>query len=357
MENQNMFDAEIIAKRRWERERRRRRRRFTSVLVLILVLVAVLCGIFACNNDNGIKKDGTVVEVTIEEGSNAKIIAEELKENGLISNERDFLSVLKKSEYANSLRFGVYEIERGLKYDEIIKILSIGGSRKNAVVVTIPEGFSLERIVERLAKSGLSDEKTLYEALKADYDYNFLKKIPENDGIKYRLQGFLFPSTYEFSKDMEATEIINMMLAEFEKQIQKAGISSSDLYRTITLASLVEREAKVESERNTIAGVIENRIAKGMRLQIDASVVYAISDGMYNVDRVLYKDLEVDSPYNTYKYTGLPVGPICSPGIKSIEAAANPEKHNYYYYRVDSNKNDGSHIFTENFEEHKTAAE
>lgn len=354
MENRDIYDAQSIRKRR---EERMKRRRIRSIALAAFVVIAVIVGICGYNYSGKVVKDGTVVEITVDEGSTATDIAKTLEENGLIKGTRRFLSDLKRSEYANSLRFGVYEIERGATNDEIIKILAKGGMRKNSVTVTIPEGFSLERIIERLVESGLSTKDELYAAAEADYSYDFLDKIPEDDSIKYRLQGFLFPSTYEFSKDMSANEMIDMMLAEFEKQMKKAGISGDDLYRTVTVASLVEREAKIDSERATIAGVIENRIKKGMRLQIDATVVYAISDGMYNVDRVLYKDLEVDSPYNTYKYTGLPIGPICSPGIKSIEAAANPEKHNYYYYRVDTSRADQSHIFTENFEEHKSAAE
>ncbi len=354
MENENLYDIGQIRQRREERQKQRRRR---SIAVVAILIFAVICGAFVYNFSNRIPKDGTVIEIEVKEGSTATAIANTLEENGLIKSTRRFLKDLKKSDYANSLRFGVYEIERGISHEEIIEVLAKGGSRKNAVTVTIPEGYSLERIIERLSDSGLSRSDELYAALLMDYEYDFLSAIPDDEGIKYRLQGFLFPSTYEFSKDMTATEIINMMLAEFQRQIKKAGISNADLYETMTLASLVEREAKVDSERETIAGVIKNRIAKGMRLQIDASVVYAISDGMYNVDRVLYRDLEVDSPYNTYKYTGLPIGPICSPGIRSIEAAAKPEKHNYYYYRVDSAKTDGSHIFTENFDEHKNAAD
>ncbi len=353
MENENVFDIQMLRKRREERMRRKRRR---GIVIIVILILAVISGVVGYNYSNRIPKDGTVVEIEVKEGSTATAIANTLEENGLIKSTRRFLKDLKKSDYANSLRFGMYEIERGTDHQGIIEILAKGGTRKNAVTVTIPEGFSLERIIERLVDSGLSSTDELYKALESDYDYEFLQSIPDDEGIKYCLQGFLFPSTYEFSKDMQASEIINMMLSEFDRQINKAGISSNDLYRTVTLASLVEREAKVESERTIIAGVIENRIKKGMRLQVDASVVYAISDGMYNVDRVLYKDLEVDSPYNTYKYTGLPIGPICSPGIKSIEAAAKPDRNSYYYYRVDSSKSDGSHIFTENFDEHKNAA-
>ncbi|MBQ9972688.1 MAG: endolytic transglycosylase MltG, partial [Firmicutes bacterium] len=145
------------------------------------------------------------------------------------------------------------------------------------------------------------------------------------------------------------------LLAEFQAQYSKVvdmlpdGMTMSE---AITIASLVEREAKLDSERDTISGVIQNRLDIDMILQIDASVVYAISDGLYDVERVLYKDLEVDSPYNTYKYKGLPVGPICNPGIESIRAAMNPEDHKYLYYHTDTEKNDGSHIFSETYSQH-----
>ncbi|MBQ7794061.1 MAG: endolytic transglycosylase MltG [Clostridia bacterium] len=354
MENQNIFDINEINRRRAERERKRKRRNI--ITAVILLVLAGIIGIVCYSSFSGVKADGTVVEIEVVEGSTATAIANSLEEAGLIKSTKRFLKDLNKSEYAKSLRFGVYEIKKGMTHEEIILLLSKGGNLKNGVTVTIPEGYSLERIVERIAEAGLSNESELMAALNADYNYDFLNEIPPDDGIKHRLQGFLFPSTYQFSKDMTAEEMINMMLAEFSRQIKNAGISTSDVYETVTLASLVEREAKVAGERARIAGVIKNRIEKGMRLQIDASVVYAISDGMYNVDRVLYRDLEVDSPYNTYKYSGLPIGPICSPGIDSIIAAANPEKHNYYYYRTDNEKADGSHIFTENFEEHKASA-
>ncbi len=324
-----------------------------KLIVILLLIIAVLAGIFLANSCSGVKPDGTTVEFEIAEGSSAKTIANSLKDAGLIKSSGSFLRALKKSAYANSLKFGVYEIEKGMSNDEIILLLSKGGNLKNSVTVTIPEGYSLERIKALLIEKGLTDDGEFERAVSADYDYSFLKEIPEKDGVKYRLQGFLFPSTYQFSKDMTAEEMIKMMLKEFERQIEKENISKSNLYETITLAALVEREAKLDDERARIAGVIKNRIEKGMRLQIDASVVYAISDGMYNIDRVLYRDLEIDSPYNTYKYSGLPIGPICSPGIEAIKAAANPEKHSYYYYRTDNEKADGSHIFTESFEEHK----
>ena len=130
------------------------------------------------------------------------------------------------------------------------------------------------------------------------------------------------------------------------------GGYDDNTFALVTKASLIEKEAKLASEKPIIAGVIENRLRADMPLQIDAAIVYAITDGKYNADKVYYKDLEIDSPYNIYKNKGLPAGPICSPGLDSIKAAANPESHKYLYYHTDTEKNDGSHIFTETYDEH-----
>ena len=226
---------------------------------------------------------------------------------------------------------------------------------KNTITVTIPEGYSIEKIVDKLCESGLSVRMDYESALKDDYDYEFLDMIDPPDDCFYRLEGFLFPSTYEFYADASAHEIIDRMLGEFEKQYKTVSSSYDNLFEIITKASLIEREAKVDADRAKIAGVIENRLNADMLLQIDATVIYAISQGKYDIDRVLYEDLEYDSPYNTYKYKGLPIGPIACPGIDSIKAAVNPEKHDYYYYRVDTSKNDGSHIFTQTYDEHVNA--
>jgi len=159
-----------------------------------------------------------------------------------------------------------------------------------------------------------------------------------------------------FGENADAHKIIDTLLAEFEKQYNKVRDllpDGMDMNEAIIRASLIEREAKLPAERSTISGVIQNRLDIDMRLQIDASVVYAISDGMYDVERVLYKDLEVDSPYNTYKHSGLPAGAICNPGMESIRAAMEPEEHKYLYYHTDTQKNDGSHIFSETFSQHK----
>ena len=182
-----------------------------------------------------------------------------------------------------------------------------------------------------------------------------IEELNLNENVKYKLQGYLFPSTHIFDEDSTAHDIIDRFLGEFEKQYDTVkghlpeGMSMNE---AIIRASLVEREAKLDSERATISGVIQNRLDVDMILQIDATVVYAITDGMYDVEQVLYSDLRIESPYNTYQNKGLPAGAICNPGLKAIVAAIKPEKHNYIYYHTDEEKKDGSHIFTETFSEH-----
>lgn len=296
--------------------------------------------------------DGGTVTITVKEGTSTSKIAKILKDEGVINSRLWFMLRLTLSKYNGKLQYGTFKIDKNDPIDEVIEILATKGAKKNTVTLTIPEGYSVERIKERVTGLGLCTDNEFENALKKDYDYSFLKAVPKSKDIRYRLQGFLYPSTYEFYSDASAEMVITTMLNEFEKQVGSLGISNDKMYETITKASMIEREARVAAERPIIAGVFENRLKQNMLMQIDATVVYAISDGMYNVDRVLYKHLEVDSKYNTYKYKGLPVGPICCPGLSSIKAAKNPASHKYLYYHTDTKKNDGSHIFTENYEQH-----
>lgn len=328
------------------------------ILVIVLLVAAVAGSLFLTEYLDTSSEDGEAVTVVIPEGAAGKTIARVLRENGLIRFDQTFLLKLRGSEYAGRLHSGTFELHKGMCIDDLISALAVGGDARETVTVTVPEGFSVEQLALRLEENGLfSAEDFLDEVNNGDFDFDFLGEIPDNSDIKYRLQGFLFPSTYNFYADSTPRDVINVLLGEFEKQYSSITEKTADhdLFEIVTIASLIERESKLDSERAKIAGVIENRLEDGMRLQIDAAVVYAISDGLYDVDRVLYKDLEVDSPYNVYKNYGLPVGPICNPGLKSIEAAMNPEKHDYLYYRTDDLAGDGSHIFTKTFDEHLAA--
>lgn len=339
-------------RRRRQEEKRRKKRRAVILLVALLALAVVLAVAVPILNAPRLQP-GETVTVTIPEGSNTKTIAKLLKENKVISNEMLFLFSVKRSEYSGKLRYGTFEFSGGMDTEAVIRTLAQEGAKKDTVTVTIPEGYSVERIIQKCVESGIASAEEFEEAMKADYTFDFLRQIPVKEGQKYRLQGFLFPSTYEFYLNTSAQDVVKTMLAEFEKRYLAESTDLEKVYEVVTKASLVQRESKLESENATIAGVIENRLKMGMRLQIDASVVYAITDGKYDATRVLNKDLEIDSPYNTYKNKGLPVGPICNPGIEAIRGALKPEKHNYLYYHTDETKKDGSHIFTENYDDHK----
>ena len=317
---------------------------------VLRVLIAIL--IISCANClTHIFKKG-VVSVSIPEGANSVQISEILKENGLIKSKSYFLARLYISPYRGKLRYGTFKLDKNAFLESIFKTLSKDGAKKSTVSITIPEGYSIEMIEDKLISLGLCTKSEFEEAVSENYDYDFLKSVPNSKDIKYRLQGFLYPETYEFYADADAKTIVDTMLKEFEKQISPLNIKNDSLFEIVTKASMVEREAKIDSERAVIAGVIENRLLQNMRLQIDATAAYVVSDGKYDKSKIYYKDLKINSKYNTYKYKGLPVGPICCPSIKSILAAKNPSRHKYLYYHTDTEKNDGSHIFTENFSQH-----
>ena len=298
------------------------------------------------------------VSVNIPVGASEKTIAGILKDAGVIRHEISFRIKMKNSPYRGKLNYGKYMLNKKMVLDDIInELMKASVFDEGDVKLSIPEGFSAEMIASRCEEMGLvTADEFLAELKNGKFDYAFIKDIPNNSDVIYKLQGYLFPSTYMFDSDASAHKIIDTLLGEFEKQYNLVknmlhkGISMAE---AINRAALIEREAKLDSERTTISGVIQNRLDIDMRLQIDASVVYIITDGLYDVERVLYKDLEIDSPYNTYKYKGLPAGPICNPGIKAIIASMTPEEHNYLYYHTDTEKNDGSHIFSETFSQHK----
>jgi len=317
----------------------------TTIIILILIII------LGINYILQLLKSGTV-SIDIPKGSSSAEIAKILKDNDIIQSKYYFLARLYLSSYRGKLQYGEFKIDKNADIDDILKTLSTDGAKKNTVTVTIPEGYSVEKIRDTLIDVGLVTYDEFEEALNETYDFAFLSSVPNSSDINYKIQGFLYPSTYEFYTDTDAKTIITKMLTEFEKQITPLNISNDKLFEIITKASMVEREAKLDSERAKIAGVFENRLQANMRLQIDATVVYAKTNGKYDINKVSKKDLSINSKYNTYKYDGLPVGPICSPSINSIKAALNPEKHNYLYYHTDTTKNDGSHIFTKSLEEH-----
>jgi UPF0755 protein len=220
--------------------------------------------------------------------------------------------------------------------------------------ILIPEGFSVREIIDRLdAQAVVSKnvfETYLRQCNKADWinAYPFLN--PKLDGEKF-FEGYLFPDTYIFAEDTTPQAVLEYMLQNFQRRalpiLMKGNKTRYSIREIVTLASIVEKEAEIPEERSVIAGIYYNRLKKWMQLGSCPTVKYAL--GQPRKEYLLYRDLEVKSPYNTYKHYGLPPGPICSPGLLSIKAVLNPQKTDYLFF---VSRGDGSHIFTLSFKEH-----
>lgn len=291
------------------------------------------------------------VTVTIPEQATASQIGKLLKDERLIRSETAFNIYLRQNDLATKLRPGQYGFTRSQSLQEIVEQIVQGQIIQ--LTFTVPEGYTVEKIGKLLVSKGvIADYQVWDQAVHKHYDYAFLP--PANPRQLIPLEGYLFPDTYLVSNSSSAEDIIHMMLKNFEQKWQKefaaeAQQKNMSLEDTIIIASMVEREALKADDRSIIAGVIQNRLDKGMLLQICATVLYSLKEEKTELS---YADLQTDSPYNTYQYMGLPPGPIACPGSDAIRAALNPQQHSYYYYVA---KGDGSHYFARTYQEHLDA--
>lgn len=249
---------------------------------------------------------------------------------------------------------GIFGIRYKRKKEEEARRLA---AQKQTVTVMFPEGYSIDMMAKRLEDQKIFKAEDFLKAVQDEtkYDQPWVRKIPKIKGAKYRLEGFLYPDTYNIYKNAKPEDLVSKMLDNFElkyKEIKKSYKGKKSMRELVTIASIIEREASVEKERPMVAGVVENRLAKKMKLQMCPTVLYVTTKGMYNANKVYYRDLKVDSPYNTYENYGLPVGPICNPGSSALRAAMNPKKHDYLFYHTDGSGKD-THIFTKTYEEHR----
>ncbi|MEW6278674.1 MAG: endolytic transglycosylase MltG [Candidatus Eremiobacterota bacterium] len=288
------------------------------------------------------------VIVEIPPGATGADVALLLESKGVIRSAFALRMLMRISERGGEIRSGHYRVDPNDSPVVVLKSLVEG--RPLTRRFTVPEGYTLAQIAQVLAGDGLADEAE-FLALARTKGRSFDPSLPDN------LEGYLFPDTYEVAWEADERAIIGQMLARFREVAtpmweQHRKKSTLDLNRTVILASLVEREASVPGERPLIAGVYLNRLKKGMLLQCDATIQYALGQPK----KVLtYADLELESPYNTYKHPDLPPGPIANPGRASLEAAMNPEPSQYLFYVRNDVKNDGSHVFSRDYAEHQDA--
>lgn len=330
--------------------------------LLVIILVLVLAGgggaWYIWNGMQPVEPAGPAVTFTVEKGMGSAEIASLLEDNGIIRNDMFFRGYLKWVKEGSSFKAGTYMASPGDSYDELIARLNAGDVvKEETVVFTIPEGYTVKQVADKLAEAWNQPADVFLDIMNAGTGLNAVSslEIPEDTRLQHRLEGYLFPETYELAKDSKPQEVVDAMLEQLAKKLdsipgwqEKLAERELTLHELLTVASLVEREVVVDEERPLVAGVIYNRLNKGQNLEIDATVQYLLNK---QKERLLYKDLEVDSPYNTYKNAGLPPGPIGSPGLASIEAALSPEASDYYFYVT---KKDGSqgHLFGKTYKEH-----
>lgn len=293
-------------------------------------------------------------EIRIERGASTSHIASLLEREDLIHSALVFTLIVRLTGQAPNLQAGVYRLQSDMPLVEILKALLRGIVMTDTI--TIPEGFTVKEIGHLFQERLLSKEREFYQAL--DRALSERPTISEKYTMKphlHYLEGYLFPDTYQFSHESPLESLLSTMVRNFYNKVEQYTIEERaeelglSLHQVVTIASLIEKEAKKEEERPLISGVIHNRLRIGMPLQVDATVLYVLPE---RKEVVLYRDLEVDSPYNTYQVGSLPPGPIGNPGLSSLLAAIYPQSTDYLYYVA---RRDGSHIFSRTYQEHLQA--
>ncbi len=318
-------------------------------ILIAVICVAVIIVAGAVFYITGLGKaldsnDTQTVSVIISSGSSTGQIGQILEEEGIISSADKFKIWSRIKGYDSRYKAGTYTLSPSMDFQEIADIIVSG--KVTTVNFTIPEGYTIYQTASAIAAKGLGDYDTLVSLIEAgDFEYDFLKDAQNN---KNKLEGYLFPNTYTVDEGMNEEQIIKVMLDQFEKQPYKVYAESGSSYSLndiITVASIIERECKVDEERPLVASVIYNRLAKGMPLQMCSTVQYVLGK---QKEVLTYADTRIESPYNTYTNTGLPPGPICSPGLAAIKAALNPADTDYLYF-VLSEKLDGTSNFSSDY--------
>jgi len=325
------------------------------IAIFLVLIIAIWFKISLSPKDPSNK---AAVEFEVKKGETAQELALNLQSKGLIKNDTIFILYAKIKGLDIKIKSGRYYLSPSMTVGEILNKLIDEKNSINDVRVTIPEGSTLKDIANILKDKGLINDTAEFisyaKAQNFKDKYDFLKDFPQDA----TLEGFLFPDTYFLPKDRSVEFYIDVFLKQFEKiyKTELSGILEEkypkySIYQIVTLASIVEKEAKLESERPIIAAVFYNRLEKGMPLQSCATIEFLLDE---HKEKLSFDDLKINSPYNTYKNTGLPPGPIGAPGLSSLLATISPANVDYLYFVA---KGDGSHIFTKTYADHLNAQE
>ena len=322
----------------------------TILVIFIVVVAALFVGqffYFALKPNAG---KGEVYKVTIEEGQNLNDIANLLSKRGLISSQGYFKFLARLLGEERQLKAGTYLLNDRSSIYRVIKILADINSQED-VVLTIPEGFTLKDIEERVEELiGLKIDLESFKVKEFKNDFDFL-----TDALDDRnLEGFIFPDTYRLKPGFVEEDLISKALLNFDRKLtndlrQEIKNQKKSIHEIITMASLVEKEIPDHNERKIVSGILWKRLKTSLPLQVDASIAFILNK---KTSKLTHEDLAVVSPYNTYLNLGLPPGPIANPGLDAIEAAIYPKGSPYWYYL---SKPDGGTVFSKTLDEHNEA--
>ena len=317
-----------------------------SMILSTFIIVSV-------NEVFAFKRPSTSAEVYIEENATLKEVAEQLHDADIIDHPMLFKLFVGITKKEHSFVPGIHSVRANMDYRALLRNLTRKSSGTETVRVTIPEGYEIRQIIDTLVDYRVVEREPLEEALKnGDFEYSFLKGLKK--GEINRLEGYLFPDTYEFYIGDNAARVIGKMLDTFElrynetmkKQASALGMTVNEV---VTLASIIERETTGE-DRAMISSVFHNRLksASYPYLQSCATVLYAMGE---RKERLTIEDTKINHPYNTYQHKGLPPGPIASPGVEALEAALYPAESEYLFFAL---QEDGTHKFSKTYEEHQS---
>lgn len=333
------------------------------IIILLPLLLLLFTSIYFYFTSPVDKKDDTIKQIIIEEGTSTSQIAEKLKASKIIKNERVFRQFLKLKK-ADNIYAASYYFKSSMTLNEVIDVLKQGGHNLNEIAITFREGINVLSLANIIEENTSNTKEDVFNTLKDEGyidslidKYWFLTDDIKNKDIYYPLEGYLFPNTYFFtSYDVDVKDIFDAMLDEMDKVLTKYKSdiekNNSSIHKLLTLASIIELEGIDKSSRKDIASVFYNRLNSNMSLGSDVTTYYAFKVDINERDLYQY-EIDSDNPYNTRnrKMNGkLPVGPISLPSKESIEAAIYPSKTNYYYFVADKNN---KVYFTKTFEEHE----
>ncbi|WP_232219187.1 endolytic transglycosylase MltG [Anaerovibrio sp. RM50] len=318
----------------------------SSVMVVFVLFFTMVFFSFKAGTPANLEGKKDLVYVHVAKGMSSGDIAKELEKKGVISSTTKFWLATKLNGADSKFKVGTFALTKNMSAADALSILING--KTVAVRVTIPEGYGVKEIAKRLDEAGVCSEKDFLKLAKDYAPYEYMEK--HKDTV-YRVEGFLFPDTYDFASDATTEDVMRRLIDEFDNKLtadmrRRAKAQNISIYELVTMASLVEKEARFEEDMPIISQVLWKRLNISMPLQSDATLQYVMAEIKEDVS---IADTKIDSPYNSYQNYGLPPGPIASPGLKALKAALDPASTDYLYFVADR---DGKNYYSYTYDEH-----